>query len=63
VAVDVDKVKIEMPVESPGVAEPAAPGAPAASGAAGTASDPFKPAEPAASADEEQKKIDDLFKK
>jgi TRAP-type mannitol/chloroaromatic compound transport system permease large subunit len=57
VAVDIDKVNIEMPVESPGVTEPAA-GAPA-----GTASDPFKAAEPGASADEEQKKIDDLFKK
>lgn len=52
VAVDLDKVKIEMPVDS-------APGAPApAEPASGL--DPLKP--PETSADEEQKKIDDLFK-
>ena len=55
--IDIDKVKIEMPVEAP---EPVlAPGM-AASNAA--SSDPLAP-KAASSADDEQKKIDDLFKK
>jgi hypothetical protein len=49
VVVDIDKVKIEAPVEAPLVP---------ASGA-----DPLKPAEPGASEAEEQKKIDELFNK
>ena len=52
--IDLDKVKIEVPVD-----DSATPPAGAASGAAGT--DPLAPpAEP--SADEEQKKVDELFK-
>jgi tripartite ATP-independent transporter DctM subunit len=52
--VDLDKVKIEMPVETP-METPAAPEI-----------DPLKPADPSASdkaADDEQKKIDELFNK
>jgi TRAP-type mannitol/chloroaromatic compound transport system permease large subunit len=50
VAVDIDKVRIEAPDETPGAETP----------------DPSKPVDPGAaqkSADEEQKKLDDLFKK
>jgi TRAP-type mannitol/chloroaromatic compound transport system permease large subunit len=51
---DLDKVKIEMPVEAPGVPAEAVPGMPAepASGAAGASAE-----------DEEQKKMDELFNK
>jgi tripartite ATP-independent transporter DctM subunit len=52
--VDLDKVKIEIPVD-----ESATPPADAASGAAGA--DPLKPA-PEPSADEEQKRVEELFK-
>ena len=55
--IDIDKVKIEMPVEIPDLVT--APGI-AASGAA--SSDPLAPKTEATSADDEQKKIDDLFK-
>jgi len=51
IVVDVDKVKIEAPIEAPGVP------------ASGTESDPLQPPTPAATEAEEQKKIDDLFKK
>jgi tripartite ATP-independent transporter DctM subunit len=51
VIVDVDKVKIEVPVETPGVP------------ASATEADPLKPAEPGASEADEQKKIDELFNK
>ena len=58
--VDLDKVKIEMPQESFGT--PAAP--PALPGASGAEPEAATPAMPSASSiDEEQKKIDDLFKK
>ena len=55
--IDIDKVKIEMPVEAP---EPVSVPGMAASNAA--SSDPLAP-KAASSADDEQKKIDDLFKK
>jgi TRAP-type mannitol/chloroaromatic compound transport system permease large subunit len=61
VAVDLDKVKIEMPTEaeSSGIAPPAVP----ASGAQPAASDPLAPPEdPNKAGDDEQKKMDDLFK-
>jgi TRAP-type mannitol/chloroaromatic compound transport system permease large subunit len=51
VIVDVDKVKIEVPVEAPGVP------------ASGAEADPLKPAEPGAAEADEQKKIDELFNK
>jgi hypothetical protein len=53
--IDLDKVKIEMPAESQPGADAAAP---AASGASGAAAMP----EAAPSGDDEQKKIDELFK-
>ncbi|MBA2964005.1 MULTISPECIES: TRAP transporter large permease [Ramlibacter] len=60
VAVDLDKVKIEMPADSE---QPAVdPAAPAASGAEPSASDPFAPPAADTSSDEEQKKMDELFK-
>ncbi|HSH91411.1 MAG TPA: TRAP transporter large permease subunit [Ramlibacter sp.] len=49
--IDIDKVKIEAPVEAPGVP------------ASATEGDPLKPVEPGAAEADEQKKIDDLFKK
>ncbi|AMO24482.1 TRAP transporter large permease subunit [Ramlibacter solisilvae] len=57
--IDIDKVKIEMPAE-PQLEAPAAPEP------ANDASDPLKPADPAAAdkaAEDEQKKIDELFNK
>jgi tripartite ATP-independent transporter DctM subunit len=53
VKIDLDKVKIEAPAELPGAA-------PAAEGASGL--DALKPQESPTSAEDEQKKIDDLFK-
>ena len=52
--IDLDKVRIEIPVE-----EGATPPAGAASGTAGA--DPLMPA-PEPSADEEQKRVEELFK-
>ncbi|WP_048440141.1 TRAP transporter large permease subunit [Caenimonas sp. SL110] len=49
VKVDIDKVKIEMPVEAPALPVPGV--------------DPLKPVDPATTEADEQKKIDDLFKK
>jgi hypothetical protein len=49
--IDLDKVKIEIPVETPGAATPALPGA--------SEPDPLKPAE--SSSEDEQKKMDELF--
>ncbi len=51
VKIDIDKVKIEMPVEAPGLP------------ASGAEADPLKPVDPATTEADEQKKIDDLFKK
>ena len=51
VVVDIDKVKIEAPLELPGTP------------ASGAEADPLKPPSAATTEAEEQKKIDDLFKK
>jgi hypothetical protein len=58
VAVDLDKVKIEIPTEaeSSGIAPPA----PGASAPASAASDPLAP--PPDTSEDEQKKMDELFK-
>ncbi len=55
--IDIDKVKIEMPMETP---DPVTAPGTAASGAAG--SDPLAPKSDATSSDDEQKKMDELFK-
>ena len=55
--IDIDKVKIEMPVETP---DPVTAAGASASNAAG--SDPLAPKSATTSSDEEQKKIDELFK-
>ncbi|MBK0394194.1 TRAP transporter large permease [Ramlibacter algicola] len=69
--IDLDKVKIDMPVlqdfgggNNDPFATPGAPGAPAAPGAsapAGAASEPEVPVPEVPSADDEQKKLDELF--
>ncbi len=55
--IDIDKVKIEIPVEMP---EPVTAPGMAANGAAGN--DPQTPKSATTSSDDEQKKMDDLFK-
>jgi tripartite ATP-independent transporter DctM subunit len=56
--IDIDKVQIEMPVESPTESPTETPATPE------TDNDPLKPADPSANdkaADDEQKKLDELF--
>jgi tripartite ATP-independent transporter DctM subunit len=55
--IDIDNVKIEMPMETP---DPVTAPGTAASGAAG--SDPLAPKSDTTSSDDEQKKMDELFK-
>ena len=55
--IDIDKVKIEMPIETP---DPVTAPGTGASGAAG--SDPLAPKSDTTSSEDEQKKMDELFK-